>query len=303
MRRRVVTKLAFRGFKYYISEAFKSIWYNKLMAITSVITVMGCLLLFGFFLIVGINVNYITSQIEDQCEVQAYLPISYDDIQSNAVCEAIKANPNVKSVTLETKQQAFDNYSNTLGEDANVMEGLDPENFLPASLRIVPKDLSTLDELVSELTSIEGVEEVINHRETVNNVINVTSIIRKGCMLFTLMLAVIAIFIISNTIKLDVHARQREIHIMKYVGATDWFIRWPFIIEGIIVGIIGAIFAIIITLLVSSFALNSLSAFASIFKLRSVSQTMPQVGGILILFGTVIGALGSLVAVRKHLQV
>lgn len=303
MKRRVVMKLAFRGFKYYLSEAFKSIWYNKLMAITSVITVMGCLLLFGFFLIVGINVNYITSQIEGQCEVQAYVPITYDDAQSNAVCEAIKALPNVKSATLETKQQAFDNYSKSLGEDANVMEGLDPNNFLPASCRIVPEDLTKLDELVSTLKTVDGVEEVINHRETVNNVINVTSIIRKGCMLFTFMLAIIAVFIISNTIKLDVHARQREIHIMKYVGATDWFIRWPFIIEGVIVGIIGALFAILITFAVSSIALSSLTVFSSIFKLRSVSQTMPQVSGILILFGAVIGALGSLVAVRKHLQV
>ena len=302
MKRRVVTTL-FRELRYYCKEAFQCIWYNKIMAATSIITVMGCLLLFGFFLVVGINVSYITRQIEGQCEIQAYFPVSIEDDQMLAAQTAIQALPNVKSVQLETREQAFENYRNSLGESAAVMEGLDPGNFLPPSCRIVPKDLTHLDELVEQVKSVYGIEEVINHRETVNNVISVTSAIRKGCIICTLLLAVIAIFIISNTIKLDVYARHKEIHIMKYVGATDWFIRWPFIIEGIIVGLIGAIISIAILITVTLLSANALEVFAGIFELKPSSQTLPLISGILAAFGAFIGAVGSIFAVRRHLHV
>ncbi|MBO4897588.1 MAG: permease-like cell division protein FtsX [Clostridia bacterium] len=295
--------MAFRGLKYYCSEAFKNIWYNKLMAITSIITVMSCLLIFGFFLVVQLNLNDITKQLEGQCEIQAFMPQEYNDEQAKQVCDKISVLPNVKSAILETRQQAYDNYKDTLGTAANVMENINPEEFLPASCKIRPNDISQLNELEAQVSAIEGVEEVINRRDTVNGVISVNSIIRNGCIIFAVLLALIAVFIISNTIKLDVHARQREIHIMKYVGATDWFIRWPFIIEGIIVGFLGAVVAILITLLISSLLLNALDSFGNIFQFRSSSDTMPLVSVVLLLFGVVIGALGSLVAVRKHLQV
>ena len=281
MKRKVVTTLGFRGFRYYCSEALKCLWFNKLMAATSIITIVGCLLLFGFFLVIGINVNYITEQIQGQCEVQAFLPVDASPETENAVLEKIKALPNVASVTFESRAQAF----------------------LPSSYRIVPSDLTQLDSLCDALSQIPEIEDVSNHRDTVNNVISVTSVIRRGCIIFTVLLAIIAVFIISNTIKLDVHARQKEIHIMKYVGATDWFIRWPFIIEGIIVGLFGAIISILLIIAASSAIMPSLAIFDTIFKLKNMSETMPAISGILLVFGMIIGALGSMFAVRKHLQV
>lgn len=303
MKRKVVTTLGFRGFRYYCSEAFKCLWYNKLMAVTSIITIVGCLLLFGFFLVIGINVNYITEQIQGQCEVQAFLPVDASAETENAVLEKIKALPNVASVTFESRSQAFEEYKDTLGENSVVMEGLDPNTFLPSSYRIVPSDLTQLDSLCEALSQIPEIEDVSNHRDTVNNVISITSVIRRGCIIFTVLLAVIAVFIISNTIKLDVHARQKEIHIMKYVGATDWFIRWPFIIEGIIVGLFGAVISILLIIAASSAIMPSLSMFDAIFKLKNMSETMPAISAILLVFGMIIGALGSMFAVRKHLQV
>ena len=297
--------MAFRGFKYYCSEALKNIWYNKLMAITSIITVMSCLLILGFFLVVQLNLTNMTKQLEAQCEIQAIMPQTYDDEQAKAVCDEIAKLPNVKSATLETRQQAYDNFKETLEESADVMDSIDPQEFLPPSCKIVSTDLKMLNDLETEVSKIQGVEKVVNRRDTVNGVLSFNTIIRNGCIIFATLLALIAVFIISNTIKLDVHARQREIHIMKYVGATDWFIRWPFVIEGIIVGILGAVIAIIITYILSTIIINALNGFGmgNLFKLTATSDTMPLVSLVLFLFGTIIGALGSLVAVRKHLQV
>ena len=295
--------MAFRGFRYYCSEAFKSIWYNKPMALTSVITVMGCLLLFGFFMVIGLNINYITHQVEQQCEIQAYLPMDATAENESAVLSAVKAIPGIGNVTFETREQAYENYREMLGDKSVVLEGLDPADFLPSSCRIIPEDITQISTLLESLNKIEGIDEVVTSMDTVDSIVSATSFIRKGCILFTILLAIIAVFIITNTIKLDIHARQKEIHIMKYVGATDWFIRWPFIIEGIFVGIIGSVISILILSGAVTFIIDVATAHFGAVKLLPSGTIMPLLIGMLLLFGTFIGALGSVIAVRKHLHV
>lgn len=303
MRRRVVTTLAFRGVRYYISEAFKSLWYNKVMAITSMITVMGSLLLLGFFMLIVVNVNELTAQIENQCEVQAFMNYEATAEQEQAVFSAVSAIPGIKTVTFVSKEDAFESYKASLGDDAVVMEGMAPD-FLPASCRIVAEDIRQLQPIIEQVKQIDGIAEVVSQRETIDNIISFTSVIRKGCLISTLLLTIIAIFIIANTIKLDVHARQKEIHIMKYVGATDWFIRWPFIIEGIFVGIIGALISILLLWVGFASAGSAIPDFVkSAIFVVPFGQSMPIISLILIAFGALIGALGSIIAVRKHLAV
>ncbi len=273
------------------------------MAITSVITVMGCLLLFGFFMVLGLNINYITQQVEQQCEMQAYLPMDATAEQEAATLNAVKAVPGIGTVTFETREQAYENYKEMLGEKAIVLKDLDPADFLPASCRIVPDDITKIPELIKLVEKIEGVDEVVTPTDTIDNIISATAAIRMGCIIFTVLLAIIAVFIITNTIKLDIHARQKEIHIMKYVGATDWFIRWPFIIEGIIVGLIGAIISIFILSGAVSAVIEAITANFQAFKLLTAASVMPILIGVLAIFGALIGALGSLIAIRKHLRV
>lgn len=299
----MVTALAFRDFKYYVSEAAKSLWYNKVMALTSMITVMGSLLLLGFFLIIAININAMTVQIEDQCEIQAYLALDISDEDAQSVYQQISSLQGVKSVTFVSREQAFEDYKTTFADKAVALDGMSAD-VLPDTCRIVAEDLRQLQPLIESVGAIQGVDEVASQRETVDKVILFTSGLRKICIFSTILLAIIAVFIISNTIKLDVHSRQKEIHIMKYVGATDWFIRWPFIIEGIFVGILGAVISIILLMIGLSVITKSLSQFfTGMFSLQSVGQTMPSVSLILVCFGIIIGALGSLIAVRKHLHV
>lgn len=300
----MVTALAFRGFKYYFGESLKSLWYNKLMALTSVITVTGCLLLFGFFVLIASNVSHLTTQIEEQCEIQAFIDMGYTEDEEQTVFEKVKALANVKEVTLETKQQAFDNYKETLEEDSLLLEGIDPEDFLPSSCRVIPKNVQEVDALVAELEKVQGIDDIVSHRELIENIASVTSGVRKICVASSILLALISVFIISNTIKLDVHARKKEIHIMKYVGATDWFIRWPFIIEGIIISVIGVIVSILLLTTGFGIVLSYIPAqFMGSMSLLTMPQIMPYISIILLVFGIFMGALGSFIAVRKHLHV
>ena len=302
-KRKVVITLAFRGFRYYCSEAFKSMWYNKLMAFTSVVTVMGCLLLFGFFTVLGLNINHMTRQVESQCEVHAFLPMDATDKQEKATFEKIKTLESVNEVTFVTREEAYEDYKEILGVKSVALSGLDPKEFLPASCRIVPKDVAAVEALCQEIEAIEGVDEVVTQMDTIDGIVKATSFLRHGCIICTILLAIIAVFIITNTIKLDIHARAKEIHIMKYVGATDWFIRWPFIIEGILVGIIGGIVSLSLLCAALTYVLGATSEYFGALSLLTLSQMRPVLIAVLIIFGAVIGALGSAIAVRKHLKV
>ena len=301
--------MGFRGFRYYCSEALKCLWFNKLMAATSIITIVGCLLLFGFFLVIGINVNYITEQIQGQCEVQAFLPVDASPETENAVLEKIKALPNVASVTFESRSQAFEEYKNTLGDNSVVMEGLDPNTFLPSSYRIVPSDLTQLDSLCDALSQIPEIEDVSNHRDTVNNVISVTSVIRRGCIIFTVLLAIIAVFIISNTIKLDVHARQKEIHIMKYVGATNALVPLPFVIEGLTMGLLSGILTAAATIGGYAYIVQLSPTLGGLWQmlmgtaLVPLENVWPTILTYSLAGGALVGGLGSMFSIRKHLNV
>ena len=295
-----VIQLVFRRIGYYASEAIKSISYNWMMTVASIVTVTGCLLLFGIFLVFGVNLNYISDQVMQQCEMQAFIykDASYDNLVS--IKEQIEKVEGVRTVGVETQADAFKKCQELLGERA---EGLDNGSFLRPSCIITLDDLSLAEQVSEKIATISGVEQVKTRQDIMDRVLSVATVIQYagiGCML---LLAVIAVFIISNTIKLAVHAREREIHIMKYVGATDWFIRWPFIIEGIIVGLIGGV----ISLLVVSVGYQSISGvltgFMDVFAIKSLSSLFGLLTVCLIVFGAFMGAVGSLLAVRKHLHV
>lgn len=303
MSRKACITLALRDIKYYFREAFKSIWHNGLMTLASVTTVTGCLLLFGIFLLFSININYITHQIESQCDVRAFININYTEEQAEKIREQAELVQNVDDVVLETKDMAYQNYREMLGEDAAALDGLETEGFLRHSLKITLFDIRNSDSVIEEVSKIEGVEEVRNRKDILDKIISFTSFVRSVSFYSMALLCAIAVFIISNTIKLAVHSREREIHIMKYVGATDWFIRWPFIIEGIIVGLVGAGISLGIIIAAYSSLYNFFNTFLYIFSIRPLSEIFSILLLAIIAFGGIMGALGSLIAVSRHLDV
>lgn len=292
--------MAFRELRYYLGEACKSLWYNRIMTLTSIVTVTGCLLLFGVFMLFSININYIADQVMAQCEVQAFISKDSTDADLQRVKSQIEQLDNIEAVEAETQEQAFRNLQEMLGETAS---GLDDGTFLRPSCIIAIKDLSLVLETVDQIAEIDGVEEVKNRQDIVNGLLATERAVRIGGIIAMIFLSIIAIFIISNTIKLAVHARSREINIMKYVGATDWFIRWPFIIEGIIIGFIGGGIALLLSSLGYNWVVSAMTGFLNVFDLRTMSSLIGLLTAALMLFGGFMGALGSLIAIRRHLKV
>ncbi len=289
--------------RYYTKTAFLSIVHNKLMSISSVLTIGCCLFLFSVFTLFSLNINYISEQIKSQCEIQAYIDISIDGNEALAIADKVKDVPNVADTAYETKAQAFQNYSERLSGNSIALEGLEGEDFLRNSVKITLEDLSLASQTAEEVGKIPGIAEVINHQDTVDNVISITSYIKNASFIIMFILMIVSLFIISNTIKLSVASRSEEIHIMKFVGATNWFIRWPFIIEGIIIGFIGSLLALIVTFSGYIPLYNSVTDNFPIMKLCNPGD----IWGILVLmvvaFGCLMGALASIWSTTRHLKV
>lgn len=295
--------LGIRSISYHIKSAFHSVFLNRLMSVASILTVACCLFLFGVFLLFTVNVNYLGDQIQAQCEIQAFMDIDISDADAQKVYDEISKLDNVKQAVFETKAQAMENYKEQLGGDAVALEGLEEDNFLRNSVKITLNDLSQANVLVEKLKTIPGVDDVKNRQDIMDSVLRVTNYIKNTSLVIMIILTVVALFIISNTIKLSVNARANEIHIMKYVGATDWFIRWPFVIEGIIVGIVGGILALLVLFAGYGQLYNSLKDFFDIFKLYSFGQIGFMLCGLVMLFGIFMGSVGSIIAIRRHLRV
>ncbi len=289
---------------YSLKTAFSSLGRNAVMTVASIVTIACCLFLFGVFLLFAFNINYIGEQISSQCELQAFIDDAATPADEERILKEISALPNVKSAEFESKEQAFENYKAQLGmEYSESFEGMSGSDILRSSVKIVPDDLTLVKQTELAAKSVRGVARVVNREDIILKVVSATDIIKFGSLIAMLILLITAVFIIQNTIKLSVHAREEEIHIMKFVGATDGFIRRPFVLEGVIVGVIGASIAIVIIAFGYNMAVGGVTEFLDVFKLYSFSQLALPVSGGLMLFGIIMGSLGSRSAIRRHLKV
>ncbi|MBR2883884.1 MAG: permease-like cell division protein FtsX [Clostridia bacterium] len=292
-----------RNLKYYIKSASSSFIRNGIMTFASFITVTCCLFLFGVFLLFTMNMNYISEQIEAQCEVQAYIDINADEtVQQNAYNEILMIE-NVLDAELETKDQAFNNFKQRLGAHASVLEGLEGKDFLRSSIKISLRDIRSSAETVKKISKISGIEEVKNRQDIVQKVIGFTDVIKSGSAIAMLILLAIAVFIIQNTIKLSVYAREKEIHIMKFVGATDHFIRMPFVLEGIMIGALGFMVSFVIISLGYNASIGSLQSLINLFEFVPLEACILQLSVSMAAFGVLMGAAGSGLSLKRHLKV
>ena len=287
---------------YPLKTAFSSLGRNAMMTLASIVTIACCLFLLGVFLLMTFNINYIGSQISEKCELQAYINQWASGLGEERILKEISALPNVESAEFESKEQAFEN-ARAMGAEMNeALEGMEGEDIFRSSVKVTLKVLTLADETAARMAAVSGVAKVNNRQDIIRKVIAATNVIRIGSLIAMLILVLTAIFIIRNTIELSVNAREEEIHIMKFVGATDSFIRRPFVMEGIIVGLVGA--AIAITVI--AFGYSALALHAESLrdvKIYSFSETaIPLIGGVLV-FGLLMGGVGSRAAVKRHLKV
>src|SRR5690554_3407709 len=231
--------------KMFIIDALKSLKRNKTITFASIITVAATLFIFGVFLIVAQTINMGVESVESKVEIKAYLVDEITSQEQSNVESILKGVEGVKEITYESKEEAFEKFKERLGEDNAILAGFSEDrNPLPNSFVVSLNEPEAAMRVEEALTGVRGVEDVGNERETVERIIGLAKIIRTMGVVIFMILVLVSLFLISNTIKLTVYSRRREIGIMKFVGATDWFIRWPFLIEGMIMGLIGGMIAV-----------------------------------------------------------
>ncbi len=287
-----------------MTEAFKNIFSNGWMTLASIFTVMASLLVLGVFMVLSLNLNSIVGDLQGDYEIIAVVDDKISDDGLSAVCKDIEAIENVNDAALSAKDERMENLKENFGNNADLLDRYKDDNPLRNWYKITLADLTRSSETIDKISQVDGVVKVIQNETAINNLINIANYIRQFSIWIIVALAIVSIFIIANTIKLTVYTRRKEINIMKFVGATDWFIRWPFIIEGILIGIVGAALSIGLVLLCYNVLLGVVQNLGIIFiSLKPFSEILSIVLSGSLSLGAVLGGVGSLIAVRKHLNV
>ena len=289
--------------QYFIKETYKSIRRNGFMSFASISTVAVSLLVLGMFLMIFLNTNNLAQYLENQVQISVYMQDSATDKELASVKDKLTKMPGVVKVTQVSKQEALERFRKRLGDQDQLLNSLGKENPFPNSFEVQVDNPERIKVLTPQIGQLNKVETAKFGQEVVEHLFQLTKILRFGGILLVVFLAMATLFIISNTIRLTVFARRKEVIIMKYVGATDWFIRWPFILEGMTMGFFGAVVAFILINSIYSGLLTRIHATLAFLPLLPTSPLLFYVDLFLLVAGTGIGALGSYISLRKFLRV
>ncbi len=289
--------------EYFIRETYKSIRRNGFMSFASISTVAVSLLVLGLFLLMFLNTNNLAKYLESQVQISVYMDDSATAEELAAVKEKLTGLPGVKEVKAINKEQAMERFRERLGDQEQLLNALGKDNPFPYSFEVHVDSPERIRQITPQIGSLPKVETAKFGQEVVEHLFQLTSILRIGGILLVIFLSMATLFIISNTIRLTVFARRKEVIIMKYVGATDWFIRWPFMLEGMTLGFFGAVIASVIINSTYSALLERIHATLAFLPLLPSSPLLVYITLFLLIAGTGIGALGSFISLRKFLRV
>jgi cell division transport system permease protein len=283
---------------YFVREASTNLRRNKLMTMAAVLTAAVSLLLLGGVLTLGAFVKSVTHEIENKVEVSVFLEDGITQAQLNDIRDTLNDLEPVEEVKYVSKEQAYREFKELYRDQPALWENIDAD-VLPASYRVALSDPKRVDVIQAKLKNNPAVEEIADQSETVARLVRFTSLLRTFSFVMIIVLLGAAVLLISNTTQLAIYARRREIEIMKLVGATNWFVRLPFMLEGVVAGVAGAIIALLLLGVGKSVARSQFPVWIPTTALHGVS-----VGQVvwLVVLGVTVGALGSAVAVRRFLD-
>lgn len=289
--------------EYFIQEVFHSLRRNNWMTFASIGTVAVSLFVLGVFLILVLNMNRLAGMLESQVQISVYIEDHLTDREKRQIGYDIESLQGIDSVTYVDRETAKERLKERLGDQKYLLDALSEDNPLPDAFEVTVTTPSVVESAAGAIAAMQGVEEAKYGQDVVEHLFDITRLMRIFGFVLMGLLGGATLFIISNTIRLTVFARRKEIAIMKYVGATDWFIRWPFLLEGIVLGCIGGFIAAV--------ALRSFYAAmaAKIYSTLAFFPLMPQypfmnyVTLAILLAGIVIGAIGSVISLKRFLRV
>lgn len=286
---------------YLIKQGFENVWKNKIMFIASVLIISTSMITLGIFTIIGENVKALADSLIADQSIIAYVTEDATEDKITLIGNTIKSMSGVTGVTRETKQQAIDNAREQLiGEEyADFTAGWEESNIFTDSFEVNVEDLDIANSIASEIEKIDGVRKVRFDKEIFTKISNMSDLIKTVVLVIFVLLVAVSLLVISNTIKLVLHSRRREINIMKYIGATDTFVKTPFIIEGIIVGVIGAYISWFLTMQLYTGVQNSFISLGNMEWL-DLSQRILNTN---LIIGVGISCIACLISIKKYLDV
>ena len=288
---------------YLTKEGIRNVWSNRLMSVASIAVLTSCLLLIGVAVMLYANIDMALDDVQEQNIIMVYLDDNISEEDINTVGQDIRMISDIESAEFVSKEEAYQSQLESLGDDAKLMEGLE-ENPLPDSYEVYLKTLDHYDSVQDSLKSIDHVASVRGNSDLAEQVRQISRAVTIVSVGIILLLLAVSLFIIANTVRVTMYNRRLEISIMKAVGATNWFIRWPFIIEGIIIGIVSGIVSEGLVWALYELALKNIGNVFSMLGGAAIPFSAYAVKMLVafILVGILAGAVGSIVSMARYLK-
>ena len=289
--------------KYLTHEGFRNVWVNRLMSLASVTVLMACLIIMGAGIMMYFNINNVIDKVQSQNVVMVYVADDASEDETTQIGTSLKGISNVESCEFVPKEVALQEQIQSMGGHAALFEGFD-EIPLPDAYKVTVKDLSQFETTVSQIKQINKVDSVRENSDLASKLLSLRHAVSIVSVGLVIMLFLVALFIISNTIRITMFSRKLEISIMKAVGATNWFIRWPFMIEGMILGTISGIVSLGVLWGLYAVAEKVFAQTLSLigFSLVPFSEYWWQILLVFVAIGLFTGGFGSLVSMAKYLK-
>lgn len=288
---------------YFIKEGFHNVFSHRLMSMAAVTVIAACLLITSSFSLVAYNLDLTIADLETQSQIAVFIDMAATREQAIAVGDKIRAIENVQEATFISKEDGLANYKEQMGQDAYIFEGLENDNPLRDGYQITMKNISEHQQTLNELAEIPEIATVSSKKDFSDKLIQIRSVVNAISYAMIAMLGAVSIFIISNTVKLAMFARREEIAIMRMVGATNHFIRTPFLIEGMILGELAALLSFGLEWLVYDYIAINLIGASGLMEMVAFSQFAVPLLLIMLGCGLVLGMGGSVLTIRKFLKV
>lgn len=288
---------------YLTREGFRNIWVNRLLSLATVFVLVSCLVIVGSGMLIFANISSVLDLIEDQNVVMVYIQDEADENQMKKLEEDIYALGNIENVVFVPREEAFERQKEEYGDKAALLDGLTAD-ILPNAYKVTVDDLTIFDKTVTDIKGLENVLQIHENSELAGKLSSIRDAVTYVCVGIVAILFLVSLFIVANTIRITIFNRRLEISIMKAVGATNTFIRWPFIVEGVLLGIFSAVIGLGILYGIYSLASIWLSNVMSMLGGSTVSfaSCVWQIFGMFIFVGVFIGAIGSVISLNKYLK-
>lgn len=284
---------------YLIREGFKNVWSNRMMSFASIGVLISCLLLTGAAMLFSLNVSSVMKSMEDENTITVYLKQEVTTLEAVKIGQEIQKISNIKDAAFISADEGLQQYKEMLGSLFDGLEG--EENFLPHSWVITMEDLSQYDQTVAQIKEVNGVESIRDRRDSAMKLTSLNQLVSQVGFWVILALGIVSLFIISNTIRVTMFSRRLEISIMKSVGATNRFIRVPFIVEGVVIGLISAVLSTVLLRLVYNSLITGMNQIVPFTSISFDRLIVPIILGYTIA-GITFGALGGMISIRKYLK-